>query len=177
MFFLPSQVADYDKKRQAVQGVEQLEFFVSDERTAIQWIKQRLLKEPLKYNELQPLYMQEAQRIWEKHEQPIELQVLLEQNFVVDANGKWRTPDPRKEADLEQIRVRTLIKEFQQYVDTKGRLKLIRSEALRAGFKDCWQKGDYATIIQIAKRVPDAVVQEDPALLMYYDNALMRKGE
>jgi hypothetical protein len=29
----------------------------------------------------------------------------------------------------------------------------------------------------MAKRVPDAVIQEDPALLMYFDNALMRTGE
>ena len=56
-------------------------------------------------------------------------------------------------------------------------MKLVRTEALRAGFKECWQRGDYETIIQMAKRVPEAVIQEDPALLMYYDNALMRKGE
>ena len=31
--------------------------------------------------------------------------------------------------------------------------------------------------LQMAKRVPDAVIQEDQALLMYYDNALMRTGE
>ena len=69
------------------------------------------------------------------------------------------------------------MKEFQQYLDTKGKLKVVRSEALRAGFKECWQKLDYPTIVQMAKRVPEAVIQEDQALLMYYDNALMRVGE
>jgi len=29
----------------------------------------------------------------------------------------------------------------------------------------------------MAKRVPEAIIQEDPALLLYYDNALMRVGE
>jgi len=29
----------------------------------------------------------------------------------------------------------------------------------------------------MAKRVPEAVIQEDAALLMFYDNALTRKGE
>jgi hypothetical protein len=29
----------------------------------------------------------------------------------------------------------------------------------------------------MAKRVPDAVIQENPELLMYFDNALMRTGE
>ena len=60
---------------------------------------------------------------------------------------------------------------------TKGKLKVVRAEALRAGFKDCWQRKDYTTIVQIAKRVPEAVVQEDPALLMYFDNASLLKGD
>ena len=150
---------------------------MNDEKSAIQWVRQQLHELPRTYSDLQPLYMREAQRVWEKHEQPLELLTILEQNFVKDPDGCWRVPDPKKEADLEQIRNRALIKEFRQYQDTKGKLKLVRTESLRAGFKECWQKGDYGTIIQMVKRVPEAVVQEDPALLMYYDNALMRKGE
>jgi hypothetical protein len=121
--------------------------------------------------------MKEAQRVWEKHEKPIELQSILEENFVKDSRNAWRVPDPKNEAHLEQLRNRSLLKEFEQYREEKARLKVLRTEALRAGFKDCWQRGDYTTIIQMAKRVPEAVIQEDPALLMYYDNALMRKGE
>ena len=74
-------------------------------------------------------------------------------------------------------RHRALMKEFQQYLDSKGKLKVVRTEALRAGFKECWQKKDYTTIVQMAKRVPDAVIQEDPALLMYFDNASLLKGD
>ena len=154
-----------------------MELFVSDEKSAIQWVRRLLAAQPTRYQELQPLYMQEAQRVWEKHEQPLELLTILEQNFVKDPDGTWRVPDPKKEADLEQIRNRTLLKEFQQYQDTKGKLKVVRTEALRAGFKDCWQKGHYETILQMAKRVPEAVIQEDPMLLMYYDNASLRTGE
>jgi hypothetical protein len=86
-------------------------------------------------------------------------------------------PDPKKEADLEHLRNRALVKEFQQLVETKGKLKVVRSEAIRAGFKDCWQRQDYTTITQTAKRIPNAVVQEDSALLMYLDNAQLRTGE
>ncbi len=78
---------------------------------------------------------------------------------------------------MEEIRHRALLKEFEQQRESNVKMKVVRTEALRAGFKECWQKGDYGTIIQMAKRVPEAVIQEDPALLMYYDNALMRKGE
>jgi hypothetical protein len=177
MYFLPSQVAEYDRKRLAVNEVEQLQLFVNDEKSAIQWVRQQLNDEPRSYSQLQPLFMREAQKVWEKHEEPLELRTILDQNFVENSDGSWRVPDPKKEADLEQLRHRVLMKEFQQYLDTKGKLKVVRTEALRAGFKESWQKKDYTTIVQMAKRVPDAVIQEDPALLMYFDNASLLKGE
>jgi hypothetical protein len=174
MYFLSDQVGEYDRHRLEVTEVEQYELFVSDEKSAIQWVRRLLAEKPMTYQDLQPIYMKEAQRVWEKHEQPLELRTILDQNFVEDRDGTWRVPDPKKEADLEQIRHRALMREFQQYLDTKGKLKLVRTEALRAGFKDCWQRQDYRTIVAMAKRVPDAVIQEDEPLLMYYDNALLR---
>src|SRR5262249_48030738 len=108
MYFLPEQVSEYDRKRLEVRVVEQLELFVSDEKSAIQWVRRQLEGQPTKYQELQPHYMREAQRVWEKHEQPLELLTILEQNFVKDPDGSWRVPDPKKEADPEQIRNRTL---------------------------------------------------------------------
>jgi DNA modification methylase/DNA-directed RNA polymerase subunit RPC12/RpoP len=177
MFFLPEQASEYDRRRLEVKGLEQFELFVSDEKSAIQWVRRQLGEKPTTYQDLQPLYMKEAQRVWEKHEQPLELRTILDQNFVEESNGAWRVPDPKKESDLEQIRHRALLKEFQQYFDMKGKLKVVRTEALRAGFKECWQKKDYTTIVQMAKRVPEAVIQEDQALLMYFDNASLLKGE
>jgi DNA modification methylase len=177
MYFLSDQVADYDKKRLDFKAIEQLQLFVSDEKSAIQWVRSRLSVSPMSLSELQPIYMKEAQRVWEKHEQPLELRTILEQSFVEDEDGAWRIPDPKKEADLEQLRNRALLKEFQQYLDTKGKLKVVRTESLRAGFKDAWQKAQYSTIVETAKRIPEAVVQEDSAILMYYDNALLRTGE
>ena len=66
------------------------------------------------------------------------------------------------------------MREFGEYRESRGKLKVVRSEALRTGFKECWQEGDYRTIVDMAKRVRDQIIQEDPALLMYYDNAMMR---
>ncbi len=132
---------------------------------------------PMTFQDLQPVYMKEAQLAWQKHEQPVDLRLVLEQNFVQERDGTWRVPVLKKEADLEQIRNRALLKEFQSYLEIKGNLKVVRTEALRAGFKESWQKSDYASIIQMAKRVPEEVIQEDPSLLMYYDNAVTRQGE
>lgn len=45
---------------------------------------------------------------------------------------------------------------------------------LRAGFRAAWANNDYATIISIAAKLPDATLQEDEKLLTFYDMALTR---
>ena len=47
---------------------------------------------------------------------------------------------------------------------------------LNAGFKECWQGQDYDSILKVANRVKDSIIQEDAALLMYVDNAQMLTG-
>lgn len=177
MFFLQDDAIQYDQRRMDFHEVEQLELFVSDEKSAIQWVRRQLGVKAMSFQELQPLYMKEAQQAWDNHEEPIELLRILEENFVRDDKEIWRIPDSNKEADLEQIRQRALLKEFGQYQSSTEKLKTVRSEALRAGFADCWEKGEYAAIIEMSKRVPDNLIQEDPAQLMYYDNAVMRTEE
>src|SRR5690606_17260960 len=99
---------------------------------------------------------------------------LLEQNFLQDETGRWYVPDPNKASDLEKLRQKALLREFRQYVESKGRLRHFRTEAIRAGFAAAYQEGDYQTIIEIGDRLPERVLQEDLNLLMYYDNASLR---
>ena len=47
----------------------------------------------------------------------------------------------------------------------------------RMGFKKAWQERDYTTVIEVARKSPEDVLQEDPKLLMWYDQALTRTGE
>jgi len=121
-------------------------------------------------------------------------------HLLNQAKGRWYIPDPNQAGDLEKLRERALLKEFWTYLPpgyqpvktvgqagflpglapgaqsiSKGkRLKIIRLEAVRAGFKLCWQNRDYRTIIAVAQRIPENVLQEDPKLLMWYDQALTR---
>ena len=70
------------------------------------------------------------------------------------------------------------MKEFEEYRESEHRrLKIFRLEAVRAGFKKAWQERTYATIIAVADKIPETVLQEDPKLLMWYDQALTRSGE
>jgi hypothetical protein len=71
-----------------------------------------------------------------------------------------------------------LLKEFEDYLtSSQKRLKVFCLDAVRAGFKKAWRERDYATIITVARKIPENVLQEDPKLLMWYDQALTRSGE
>ena len=90
------------------------------------------------------------------------------------AKDRWYIPDPRKAEDLEKLRERGLIREFDSITSTKGKIKQLRTEACRVGFKRLWEQGDYQSIIDVAIKCPRNVVEEDPHLLMYYDLARSR---
>ncbi len=54
---------------------------------------------------------------------------------------------------------------------------LIQFERVRSGFKKASQERDYATIIAVARKIPENVLQEDLKLLIWCDQALTRSGE
>jgi DNA modification methylase len=227
MYFLPEQVAEYDKKRMKAKEVLQLTLFVTDEASAIRWLNEQLRKKPQTFQELHPQFMREIAG-WEKYEKPLELMELLEENFLcydgkgpipkqivswlkqseemrkiiqeelasgraTEENGqlitqssslitrskdRWYVPDPNKASDLEKLRDRALLREFEEYqTSNQRRLKVFRLEAVRAGFKRAWQERDYATIIAVARKIPENVLQEDQKLLMWYDQAITRSGD
>ena len=208
MVFLPDQIAEYDRKRAAVEDVAQLEIFVVDEVSAIQWLKQHLSRKPQSFQDVHPQFLREIAG-WQRHERLPELSEMLEQNFLhydgagevpsqihtylstrfkelrtlpkdhpalrTKAKDRWYVPDPNKAIDVEKRRVRILLREFEEYRRSPQRkLRTFRLEAMRAGFFKAYQDQDYATIISVAERLPEAVLQEDQKLLLWYDQALTR---
>jgi hypothetical protein len=100
--------------------------------------------------------------------------VTVHPRLMREARDRWYVPDPNKAIDLEKVRLKGLLREWNAYLSSKGKLKQFRTEAVRAGFKQAWNDRDYTTIVQVAERLPESVLQEDPDLLMYYDNASLR---
>ena len=119
------------------------------------------------------------------------------------AKDRWYVPDPKKNIDVEKLRTKRLLEEFWSYLPSgyspaalsanrgdnlpgltvpvpkipKGKkLKELRTEAVRVGFKHCYQAKDYQTILVVAEMLPESVIQEDEALQMYYDTAVTRTG-
>lgn len=177
MYFLPDQVNEYDTARIKTE-VEQIQFslFVTNEKTAISWLYQQLDEQgdgPQTYAEIQPKFMQEVKSV-DRYEAMPELAVLLEENFLQDEKGRWYIPDVTKEGDVAKLREKKLWKEFEGYLNSKGKLKSFRSEAIRVGFSRLWKDKNYQAIVDIAERLPESTIQEDPNLLMYYDISLGR---
>jgi len=119
------------------------------------------------------------------------------------SKDRWYVPDPAKAVDVEAIRDKRLRQEFWELCDevgiarrqpgdanqrklplpipagkTKGRKKLkeVRSEAVRLGFKECFATQDYATILNLAAHLPDNVIEEDEQLQMIRDMAEIRSA-
>jgi hypothetical protein len=210
MYFLPEQAAHYDRRKIGASNLSHAPLFVSDEASAIQWLREILKDKPLSFQDLNPQFMQQIGG-WNKNEQQLDLRELLNQNFLVydgvglvpeqihaylssnwkelrnlakdnkqlveKARDRWYVPDPNKASDLEKLREKSLLKEFIEYREIKKKLKIFRIEAVRAGFKKAWQDRDYTTIISVARKIPDSVLQEDPKLLMWYDQAITRVGQ
>ncbi|HED2260722.1 TPA: hypothetical protein R4Y10_004127 [Klebsiella aerogenes] len=92
--------------------------------------------------------------------------------LVAKAKDRWYIPDPNKTGDLEKLREKSLLKEFEEYKAAKKKLKLFRIEAVRIGFKKLWEQQEYLALIAVADKLPSNVLEEDPILLMYYDQAV-----
>lgn len=209
MYFLPDQVAEYDRKKMTLGEVKQMIMFVSDEASAIQWLRQLVRAKPQTFSDINPQFMQQLGG-WSRNEAQLDLRELLNQNFlsydgkglvpdqihaylstnwkelrklpkdapalVTKARDRWYVPDPHKAGDLEKLREKALLKEFEVYKEGKKKLKVFRLEAVRAGFKKAWQERDYAVIVAVADKIPNNVLEEDPKLLMWYDQAVTRMG-
>ena len=91
MIFLPDQAAEYDKKRIQVAVAPQMEMFVSDERSAIDWLSDFLKKRPSTYSEITPEYMPVVGAAKKKGEIIPELIRLLDENFI-QFDGKGEVP-------------------------------------------------------------------------------------
>ena len=211
MYFLPDQVAEYDRKKMSSGGdlTENIELFVKDEESMIKWLRHHLRQKPQTFSDINPQFMQQLGG-WSKNETQLDLRELLNQNFlcydgkdpvpeqihaylstnwkklrnlpkddstlIAKARDRWYVPDPNKVGDLEKLREKALLKEFEEYKKAKKKLKVFRLEAVRAGFKKAWQERDYTIIIAVADNIPNKVLEEDPKLLMWYDQAVTRMG-
>ncbi len=144
MVFLSDQVAEYDKKRLAAEGVARLEMFVVDESSAIQWLRQQLSRKPQRFQDIHPRFICEiAGR--RKHEKLPELSEMLDQNFLC-YDGAGEVPS-----------------QIHGYLSTnfKEMRNLLKDNpALRAKAKDRWYVPDPNKAVDVEMRRTRALLRE-----------------
>jgi len=176
MYFTAPQAAEYEEKRKHTSEFVPMGLIVSDEANGIEWLKMQL-KEPKTYQEISPEWMQAVNGLRKGDVLP-ELKDILEENFIEDETGHWHVPDLEKQIDLEKLKHKSLMKEFNLYKEMaqkpRARIKEVRVEAMREGFKQCFKDKDFATILMLGDKIPQNILTEDEVLLQYYDIAQMR---
>lgn len=177
MFFTASQALEYESKRAISSNFVPMALFISNEAEGIEWLK-RELDIPQTYQEMQPKWMKDMITP-KKGDRLPGLDEILEENFIKDEDGKWRKPDAEKAADLEILRGKKLMKEFNLYLEQASKLKAkrmkdTRLEVLRYGFKECYKQKYYQAIVTVGDHIQESLLQEDEVLLQYYDIASMR---
>lgn len=177
MFFTASQAAEYNQMKSRSSGIIPIALNVGCELEGIEWLK-RELSVPQTYSDLQPKWMKAIVKPKDGDVLP-GLDVILEENFIKDEDGKWSKPDPENASHLEQLRGKRLMKEFNLYLEAAKkpkakRMKDTRLEVLRYGFKDCYKQKNYQDIVTVGDHIQESLLMEDEILLQYYDIAVSR---
>ena len=174
MFFTATQAAEYEEKKLKAPSFVPMGIMVSDEANGIEWLKNELRNNPQTYQDIYPNFIKALNGI-RKGDQIPGLNVLLEENFIQNEDGTWRLANIEDDVDLEKLRTKALLKEFKLYLEVcrkpRGKLKDVRVEAVRAGFKQCYNDKNFADIILVGDRIPQNLLTEDEILLQYYDIA------
>lgn len=174
MFFTATQAAEYEEKKLKAPSFVPMGIMVSDEANGIEWLKNELRNNPQTYQDIYPNFIKALNGI-RKGDQIPGLNVLLEENFIQNEDGTWRLANIEDDVDLEKLRTKALLKEFKLYLEVcrkpRGKLKDVRVEAVRAGFKQCYSDKNFADIILVGDRIPQNLLTEDEILLQYYDIA------
>ncbi len=96
MYYRPDQVEAYERKKMTFKTLADAVLFVTDEKSAVAWLRQTLKRKPKPMSEIQPAYLQEIATAGERTDRLPDLRELLEQNFIQSPDGAWAVPDPRK---------------------------------------------------------------------------------
>ena len=179
MYFTSEQLQKYDKLKSEVPEFVQMSLFVTNEQESIYWLRNILDELPKTEQDLYPLWMKDVASNMRKGDVLPEMRIILEQNFLKNNSGEWYVPNIENEADLEKSRIKQLLRQFDGYKEDALKLKTkkikeVRVEALRSGFKQCYQDKDFKSIVIIGDKIQNNLLMEVEVLLQFYDIASSR---
>jgi len=106
------------------------EVFVRDERSAIEWIRQYLKREPVLIGELKPMWMRTTGLLPPEVSQSLVLEDLLSENFWRDADtNRWREPTDEERERMNDDRSLRVLHDAERFV--AGTLRRATTDAER----------------------------------------------
>ena len=172
MWFLPGQEVKFDLCRLRGVDVEQQVLFVSDERSAVSWLRREMGTEAQTLGELTPKFMQ-ATKEWPKQEPRPELRDLL-RDWFIELDGRWANPNSNDERHVEALRRKSMLRLFAAYARGSGKLKQFRREAIIEAFRYCWNSGQEETFVAVCQRIPENLVRDDAEISEAYELSIDR---
>lgn len=148
---------------------QQAVLFISDERSARQWIW-NFLDQPKTYDEIYTDFLKVLQT---SGDEIPEVKVILEESFV-RTNGHWKRPDQLTQIELEKKRQERLLRQFEEYLSTaksNQKLKEVRLEAVIAGFTECYRSGRYKDILTVGRKLEKRLLENSTDLYDFIDIA------
>ena len=175
-WFTDSQAHEYEQAK-ARRGklktggvpTDQSVLFISDERSARQWLW-GFLDEPKSYDDIYTAFVRALQT---PEDEIPELKTMLEEGFV-RTNGHWKRPDSLTQAELDKRRHERLLHQFEEYVTLarKGqRLKEVRKEALVEGFAEAYRQNRFQDILAVGRKLDKRLLEENQDIYDFIDIA------
>ena len=157
------------KKKMKLEGMEDIQsgsqlLFVNDEKSALVWLY-NFLSEPKTFSDISIAFNQLSNI---EGDAVPELSDMLEQNFIQEG-GKYRRPkDEMEHNSITEKRQKNLRREFEtllvQAQTQKGKIKLVRKEALAYGFELCYKDKRFSDILSIAKKLDKKILENSGEL-------------
>jgi DNA modification methylase len=157
------------KKKMKLEGMDDIKsgsslLFVNDEKSALVWLY-NFLSEPKTFSDISIAFNQLANI--DGDEVP-ELKEIMEQNFISEV-GKYRRPQNEAEhISITEKRQKNLKREFETLLvesqTQKGKIKLVRKEALAYGFELCYKEKRFADILSISKKLDKSILENSGEL-------------
>jgi len=170
------------KKKMKLEGIEEIKsgsmfLFVTDEKSALVWLY-NFISESKSFSDIHTAFTQLANI---QGDAVPELRELLEQNFVFE-NDKYRRPQNEPEHNqISEKREKALLREFESLLikakTEKGKIKLVRKEALLFGFETCYKSRRYQDILTVTNKLDKAIIENSAELNDFVEAAeIMVKG-
>ena len=183
-WFTSGQINSYIeyKKRIKLDGMSEVKsggmmLFVTDEKSAIIWLYS-FLNGPKTFAEVHIAFTQLTNI---QGDEVPELRELIEENFI-NENGSYRRPRNEPEHNLiTEKREKALQREFESLIvkaqNEKGKIKLVRKEALLFGFETCYKTRRYQDILTVTNKLDRSIIENSSELNDFVEAAeIMVKG-